>query len=73
MDKAAFLRHLETMLELDPLSLTGEETLRDMAAWDSLAVLGIIAFFDTTLHKTLDTQVLRQAATVNDLFALVEA
>lgn len=70
MEKETFLRHLETMLELDPMSLTGREVLSEMAAWDSLAVLGIIAFFDSELHKSVDAVAVAQAVTLDDVYAL---
>lgn len=70
MDKDAFLRHLEILLELDPKTLTGQEVLAGMAAWDSLAVLGVIAFFDNSLHKSVDAAAVAQAVTLDDVYAL---
>ena len=73
MDKDAFLRQMEEMLEMDPGALTGGEALADLAAWDSLAVLGLIALADSAFQKSLDPPTIAQAVTVGDLYALVSA
>ena len=46
MDRKEFLLALDEMLELDPGTLTGDETLESLEAWDSLAVISFIALVD---------------------------
>ena len=72
MEKNAFLLHLDEMLELDPGTLTGEETLEDLESWDSLAVISFIALVDEQFGMVVEGQKLAQARTIGDLIALIE-
>jgi hypothetical protein len=73
MDHDAFLRQMEEMLEMEPQSLSGAAVLAELDAWDSLAMLGVIALADSSFQKVLDTPTIRQAVTVDDLYRLVSA
>ena len=71
MDLQIFLRELEAMLEVGPNSLTGNEVLKNMEAWDSMAILGFIALVDNKFHKKILLNDLTMAKSVNDLYSLV--
>ncbi len=70
MTRSEFLRHLETVLERDPDTLTGAERLEDLEEWDSLAVIGFIAMVDERLGVVVEGAALAQARAVNDLVDL---
>lgn len=70
MDRKDFLLALDETLELDPGTLTGDETLDSLDSWDSLAVISFIALVDEKLEIVVEGEKLAQAKTVNDLLAL---
>jgi acyl carrier protein len=70
MSKQDFLIKLTELLEIDQ-ALTGEETLADLEAWDSMAVLSFMVMADEEEGKTLSAQDIANAKTVNQLYALV--
>jgi len=72
MQAEAFLREIEATLELPEGSLKPEDTLEDIAEWDSLAVISFIALVDEKLGLAVDGEALANAATVGDLLALVQ-
>ena len=59
------------ILEVD--SLTPDAVLREYPAWDSLAVLSIIAMLGSTYGVNLVAQDLANVATVGELESLVQA
>ncbi|MEI9985271.1 MAG: acyl carrier protein [Aliidongia sp.] len=71
MQAEAFLREIESALELPAGSLTGNEQLADIPEWDSLAVISFIALVDEKLGLAVDGEALANAGTVGDLLALV--
>lgn len=71
MERAAFLRSLDEMLELEPGTLTGAETLADLDMWDSLAIISFIALVDEQYGIVVEGERLAQARTVEDLLGLV--
>jgi acyl carrier protein len=71
MRREDFLREMDELLELDPGTLTGQETLGDLASWDSLAVISFIALTDEKLDTVIDGESLAKAATVQDLLDLL--
>ncbi len=70
MDRKDFLLALDEALELDPGTLTGEETLESLESWDSLAVISFIALVDESMGVVVEGEKLAQAKTVADLLAL---
>ncbi|MCG5238492.1 phosphopantetheine-binding protein [Azospirillum doebereinerae] len=70
MDRKDFLLALDDVLELDPGTLTGAETLESLDSWDSLAVISFIALVDETMNVVVEGEKLAQAKTVDDLLAL---
>lgn len=71
MEYNSFLRQMEQILEMDPNSLNGLENLKDLEAWDSLAVLGLQAWVDATFGKSLDVPALTSAVTLEDVWRIV--
>ena len=65
-----FHRDLETMLELDPETIQGQENLADFY-WDSMSVVIFIAMADEKYSAVIAPAKLATAKTVADLFALV--
>jgi acyl carrier protein len=72
MRAEAFLREIETALELPDGSLKGDEQLADIPEWDSLAVISFIALVDEKLGLAVDGEALANAQSVGDLLALVQ-
>jgi len=70
MSKQDFLVKLTELLEMDH-ALTGEEALAELEAWDSMAVLSLMAMDYEETGKTLSAQDIANAKTVNQLYALV--
>ncbi|MEA1653149.1 acyl carrier protein [Nitrospirillum sp. BR 11164] len=71
MNRNEFLAALDEMLELDPGTLTGGETLDGIDSWDSLAVISFIALVDEKFNIVVAGEDLAKAKTVDDLLALV--
>lgn len=71
MSKAQFLEYLGEILEVPTGSLTGNEKLSDLQEWNSIAMMGFIAFGDEHFQKTLSPRQFATCDTVNDLGKLV--
>ena len=71
MDKSAFLRHLEEMLEIGVNSLTGSEELSDLEVWDSLAIISFVAMADDRYNAHVGGGRIAACTTVEDLYHLV--
>ena len=71
MSKADFLHALEEVMEMDSGSLTGTETLADLAQWDSLAILSFMAKVDEVFGVQLSAEPIAKSKTVADLAALL--
>ncbi|CAK0775722.1 Carrier domain-containing protein [Azospirillaceae bacterium] len=72
MNKIDFLKALDDMLELDSGTLTGNEVLKELEMWDSLAVISFIALVDEKLGFVVEGQKLAMAKTIDDLISLVK-
>jgi acyl carrier protein len=70
MKKEEFLAKLDELLELPDATLKGTEALKDLEAWDSLAVLSFIALVDEHCGITVAPKDIAACKTVNDLVAL---
>lgn len=73
MEHNKFLRRFEQILELPENSINGEMLLTDIEAWDSMAILNIIALFETEIHKEIDIFDFSTAKTVDDIFDLIKS
>jgi acyl carrier protein len=71
MRTPAFLKLLDSALDLPEGTLTGTETLSDIPEWDSLAVISFIALVDEQFNVILEGEKLAEAKSVADLLALL--
>lgn len=71
MTKLEFLQKVEELMELNAGTLTGAEELDSLQTWDSLVVLGFLAFADEQFGLLLAPGQLAEAKTVNDLALLL--
>jgi acyl carrier protein len=72
MERRRFLTLLDELLEFDSGTLQGNEQLKDLESWDSLAAIGYIALVDENYGKIVSASKLSQAQTINDLINLTE-
>jgi acyl carrier protein len=72
MTRAQFLNQIEDILEIESGTLKGDEILRDVEGWDSLATISVIAMADEQLGLTLTGNQIGRAVTVDDLVALAD-
>jgi len=64
------LKHkLAQILEVDEVS--DDQVLESFECWDSLTILSIIAFASKDYHKEINTEQIRQAATIKGLIGLI--
>ena len=74
MTLEAFIADLEELLEdLEPGTLSADTVYKDLAVWDSLAVLQVINMADAELGVSLRAEDLRECRTIGELHGLVEA
>lgn len=73
MTRSEFLQSIDEILELEPGTLKGDENLRDLEAWDSLAVASFIASVNAFFGVTPEAKKIKEAVTVSDLLVLVAA
>jgi len=71
MPKCEFLRLFEEALELEPNSISGEETLSAVGWWDSMASLVFMSVADEKCSVTITGAELAKCANVPDLLALL--
>jgi acyl carrier protein len=71
MIKSEFLKNLEDLIEADPGSLTEGSVLAETPQWDSMAIMGFIAFADEEMGESPSPAAIRNCVTVADLIALV--
>lgn len=71
MDKEKFFAELAEILEEEVVNES--DVLSEYEAWDSLSILGIIAYASENLSITLNNKEIRDCATVADLVKLIES
>jgi acyl carrier protein len=54
----------------DPVEITPDTVLAEIAQWDSLAALGVIVMFDLEYGKTIDAEMLKNCKSIKDLYQL---
>ena len=64
-----FLKEIADIL--DEESVQESDRLDGFGAWDSLAVLSVVAMADSRYHTTLPAREIRDVATVGDLYRLL--
>jgi len=60
------------MLELEPGTIKGNESLLDLNGWDALALLSFIAMADSKLGLVIKAAALVNCKTVSDLIKACE-
>jgi acyl carrier protein len=63
----------EAVEDIEPGSLTAVTKFRELGAWDSLAVLTVIAMVDAEYDVRLKADALKSCETLEALFAQVSA
>ena len=71
MENEKFLTELSEILEEDVVKES--DVLSEFEAWDSLSILGIIAYASENLSITLNNKEIRDCETVSDLIKLIES
>ena len=72
MDRSNFYSELEELLELPKGSVRGNQNLKQIPEWDSLAVIGFIALIDSKYGVILQGERIETCKTVDDLAYSVE-
>lgn len=72
MDKTLFLRNLEELIEAKSGSLTIDSILADTPGWDSMAIMGFIAFADEELGVSPAPRAIVECETVADLLRITK-
>lgn len=72
MNRESILRELEELLSLSSGSLTEEHSLKDIPAWDSVALLGVISLADEINGQDLSPADFQHAKTIGDIINLIE-
>lgn len=72
MNQETFIQHFEEAIEgIEPGSVRMNTVMRDLAQWDSLAVLTTLAMVDAEYEVVISANELAECRTVEDLFQLV--
>ncbi len=72
MQKQKFISQLREVMELDDdVVLTEDTDLRSLKAFDSLAILSIIALIDEHFDKRLVAKQFQAVTTVNSLISVI--
>jgi acyl carrier protein len=66
-----FLSQFGELLEMPAGSLGAQDKLADLEGWNSMAMVGFIAFADEHFGKTLSPRQFANCSTVSDLAGLV--
>ncbi|MGO9417148.1 MAG: phosphopantetheine-binding protein [Syntrophobacteraceae bacterium] len=72
MNRREFYERLEFILELEPNTINGTESLDDFEGWDSLAKLSFIAMGDADLGTIVSAKALLACKNVADLVNLFD-
>ena len=70
MTRKQFLHELEQIIEMDQGSIQGDEPLKDLTGWDSMAVVRFIAMADEQMRALVSASQLAACKSVPDLMAL---
>jgi acyl carrier protein len=71
MEMKAFLLLLDGLLELEPGTLRGDETLISIEGWDSLVVISFMALVDEHFGINLQPRKIVECSTLADLAGLL--
>jgi acyl carrier protein len=65
-----FIGEIETIIEVDPGTITKDDVLASFVGWDSMAVISFIAMADSKIGVAVDANLLVSCKTVGDLAGL---
>jgi len=71
LERNELLPLLDELLELEPGTVKGSDTLDTFDGWNSLAVIGFLAMVDEKLGLTLEPRKLVACQTIDDLLGLL--
>lgn len=71
MEKNEFLLSLDELLELEPGTVKGSDTLDSLDGWNSLAVISFMALVDERFGITLQPRQIAGCSTIADLVGLL--
>ena len=71
MDKIKFYEQLSEILDVEQVK--PEDVLKDFEAWDSLAILSVLAMADSKYGVSIKAEEIRSVASAADLVNMVEA
>ena len=66
------LNMLEDLLIVEPDSLNEDTELMDLAEWDSMAVISLIAMFDSEFGKEITSTEIKNFKTIRDIIIKME-
>ena len=72
MDRKQIVKELEELLELPVNSLKEEQQLKELMAWDSVTVLGVISLADEINGQDLSPSDFQHVSTVRDIINLIQ-
>jgi acyl carrier protein len=70
VSKQQFLEALATALNEDPKDVREDVSLADLAGWDSVGQLAVIATIDEMLGKSVNVDKLRSCEKIGDLVGM---
>jgi len=70
MERSEFLCLLDELIELEPGTLKGEETLDSLENWNSLAVIGYMALVNDHYGVIVSPKQISACTTIDELMAL---
>ncbi len=73
MKKSEFLALIDDILEEPAGTVRPDQSLEDLPAWDSLAMVSFIAVVNGQFGLTLQAEKLKSARSVADLLTLVQS
>jgi len=71
MHRNEFLLLLDELLELEPGTVKGSETLDSFEGWNSLAVISVMALVDEYFGVSLQPRQIAGCSTIADLMGLL--
>jgi acyl carrier protein len=66
------LNHLEELLDIENNTLNEDTKLEDLSEWDSMAIIAVIAMFDSYFEKVITAEEVKRFATVKDIMNKME-
>ena len=72
MTKAQFIENCCIALEVDPSSLDEQSAPDDVATWDSMGWISLLAMIDEELGITLDAEELTNVRNLGELIEILE-